>query len=176
MSTIIVALILIGIIAAVCVLLYTLDKKQKRQTMRELHLRFSRLGTENKLTFCSQEALKDLLIGLDGIQRKLLVLKRQDKNTFHSFAVDLATVKSCSVKRYYGTINSSELKTKKLEQYLEKITLHFEFAGDIPAKEILFYKHFDHHVVEVPELEKKAKHWEMALSKLLTPTKKVAWE
>jgi hypothetical protein len=174
MSTIFVAVVLVGLVAAVCILLVSLDKKQKRKVMRELHLRFSRLGTENKLTFSSQEALKDLLIGLDGIQRKLLVLKRQDNNTFHSFAVDLGNVKSCSVKKYYGTINSGGLKTKKLEQYLEKITLHFEFAGGSPAKEILFYKHFDHHLVEIPELEQKARHWELMLSKLLTPTKKVA--
>lgn len=174
MSTILVAVILVGIVVAVCVLLVTLDQKQKRKSLRELHLRFSRLGTENKLTFSSQETLKDLLLGLDGIQRKLLVLKKQDSTTFHSFVVDLATVKSCSVKKHYGNINSGELKTKTLEQYLEKITLHFELGGSTPAKEIVFYKHFDHHLVEIPELEQKARHWELMLSKLLAPARKVA--
>lgn len=174
MSTIIVAAILVGIILVAGVLFVRLDKKQKRKAMNQLHQRFSRLGTENDLRFSSQESFNDFLLGLDGVHRKLLVLKNLDETVFHSFIVDLNEVKSCSVRKSYGTINGGELKTKKLEQYLEKIVLRFEFINGNPPKEVPFYRHVDNHIYEVGELEQKAKDWEVMLSKMLTPMKKIA--
>lgn len=151
-----------------------LDSKQKRKAMNQLRQRFSQLGIKHQLNFSSQETLRDLWMGLDGIQRKLLVLKRQDKDALHSFIIDLNHVSSCSVKKHYGTIQSGELRTKKLEQYLEKIALQFSFTNGQPPREIPFYRHFENALHESRELEQKARDWEAILSKLHAPLKKIA--
>jgi len=173
MSTVVVAVILLVVIVAICVLLEGMAKKQKRKTMRTIHERFSRLGAKYSLNFTGQEELNDLLIGFDGIQRKLLVLKTRANTIYHSFVIDLNEIKSCSVKKQYGGIAGGELKTRKLSEYLECILLHFEFK-DKPPKEICFYHHVDNHLSECWEREQKANNWKTILSKLSTASQKIA--
>lgn len=172
MSTLIVAAILIGSVAVVCFLLISIHNKHKREAMNNLLKHFSRLGAENGLNFSSQELLKNSILGLDGVHRKILVVTKEE-NLTGSFIIDLNQVKNCTVKKVYGTINVGDLKKGKLDQYLERIILHFEMNGK-PSVEIIFYKHFDNHVYETQELEQKARHWETILSKMQTPLKNIA--
>ncbi len=172
MSTFIVAAIVIGSVAVVCFLLISIHNKHKREAMNNLLKHFSQLGTENGLNFSSQELLKNCILGLDGVHRKILVVTKEEDFT-GSFIIDLNQVKNCTVKKIYGMINVGDLKNHKLDQYLEKIILHFELHGK-PSVEIVFYKHFDNHVYETLELEQKARHWETILSKMQTPLKNIA--
>lgn len=172
MSTLLIAAIIIGSIAAICFLLVSIHNKHKREAMNNLLKNFHEAGTENGLSFSSQEVLKNSILGLDGVHRKILVVMQKDN--FHSSSViNLNEVKNCSVKKIYGTLNSGDLKNNKTEPYLEKIVLHFEMNGK-PSSEIVFYQHFDNHIYETQELEQKAKHWEAILSKMQTPLKKIA--
>jgi hypothetical protein len=172
MSTFIVAVILIGSVVAICLLLISIHNKHKRKAMNQLLKHFSQLGTENNLSFSSQEVLKNCILGLDGVRRKALVVTRED-DFFGSFIIDLEQVKNCTVKKIYGSINVGDLKNRKLEQYLEKIVLHIDLH-EKPPVEIVFYRHFDNHTYETIELEQKAKHWEIILSKMQTPLKNIA--
>lgn len=172
MSTIIVAIILVGSVAAICFLLISIHNKQKRSAMNRLLKHFSQLGTGNDLNFSSQEVLNNCILGVDGIHRKVLVVTRED-GFFSSFIVDLNRIKTCSVKKIYGTIRAGDLKSHKLEQYLEKITLHFEMA-DGTSVQIPFYKHFENPIHESSALEQKARHWETILSKMQMPLKNIA--
>ena len=141
--------------------------------MNQLLHHFSQTGSQHNLSFSGQEILKDVVIGLDGVHRKLLVMERLPGDAFNSFVIDLNEAKSCSVKKEYGTINGGDLKVQRLEQYLQRITLHFALC-DKPPAEVVFYKHFENHIYEIAELESKAKHWEAILSKMLAPMKKIA--
>jgi len=172
MSTIIVAAILVASLAAICFFLVSIHNKHKREAMNQLLSHFNYLGIQHNLSFSSQEALKDCMLGLDGIHRKMLVVTRED-GVFDSFIIDLTQIKNCSVKRVYGTIKAGDLKSRKLEQYLEKIVLHFDLKNK-PAVEIVFYKHFDNHIYEIMEMDQKAKAWETVLSKMFLPVKKIA--
>jgi hypothetical protein len=172
MSTILVAAILVGSVVAICLLLISIHNKHKREVMNNLFKHFSQLGTENNLSFSSQEVLNHCVLGLDGINRKILVVTKED-GFFSSFITDLNEVRNCSVKKIYGTIKVGDLKNHKLDQYLQKIVLHFELNRKPPV-EIVFYKNFDNHVYETKELEQKAKHWEAILSKMQTPAKSIA--
>jgi hypothetical protein len=172
MSTFIVAAIIIGSVIAICLILISVHNKHNRQAMNQLLNHFSRLGVENNLNFSSQEILKNGILGVDGVRRKVLVVTRED-DLLGSFIIDLKEVKNCTVKKNYGTINAGDLKNRKMEQYLEKIVLHFDL-NDKPPVEILFYKHFDSHIFEALELEQKARHWETIFSKLQTPLEKIA--
>ena len=128
---------------------------------------FSRLGSKHSLAFSSQEILKDGIMGLDGIKRKLLVLSGIKKGTFKESIIDLNEVISCSVKKYYGRIKANGLKKKKLEQYLERMVLHFGFRSEKGTAHIQFYNKTDNDLNELPELEQKAGKWREMLSKML---------
>jgi len=132
--------------------------------MNNLFRHFSQLGTQNNLNFSSQELLHNCILGLDGVNRKILVVTRED-NFYSSFIVDLDEIKKCTVIKVYGTIAAGSLKAGRIEQYLEKIALNFELHGK-PSIEIVFYKNLDSHIYEAQELEQKAKHWETILSKM----------
>jgi hypothetical protein len=172
MSTYLVAAIIIGSVAGICFLLIRINNKSNREAMNKLLKYFSQLGTENDLNFSSQELLKDCVLGLDGVQGKILVVQRED-GFFGSFIVNLRQVKNCSVKKIFRSINAGDLKKAKLEQFLERIVLHFDL-NDNSTAEVVFYKHFDNHPMEVIELEQKAKKWDAILSKMQIPSKNTA--
>jgi hypothetical protein len=172
MSTIVVAAILVGSVVTICLLLISIHNKHKREAMNNLLRYFSQKGTENNLNFSSQEILNNCVLGIDGVKRKILVVIREE-GFYSSFVADLNEVKNCTVKKIYGTIKVGDLKNHKLDQYLEKIVLHFELNSKPPV-EIVFYKNVDNHIYETQELEQRAKHWEAILSKMQTPIKNIA--
>jgi hypothetical protein len=167
MSTIIIAAIIICSIVSVCVLLVSIHNKEKRIAMNNILKYFNQLGKENGLSFSGNEFLKNCIIGLDGLNRKLLVVTKED-GYYGSILIDLKLVKNCSVKKIFGSINRGGLKSNKLEEFLEKIILHFEIYNK-PSVDIVFYTHFENHIYESIDLEKKARHWETILSKMRTP-------
>ncbi len=169
MSTILVAAILVGSVVAICIFLISIHNKHKREAMNHLLNQFSQAGTENNLSFSSQEVLNNSVLGLDGLNRKILVVRKQD-HEYTSLIIDLNEVQTCVVKKLYGTIKSDSYKEGKLEQYLEQIVLHFDLGGK-PSVEIVFYKNFENHVYEIMELEQKARRWEVILSKMNTDLK-----
>jgi hypothetical protein len=172
MSTIIIAAIIICSIIAVCLLLVSIHNKEKRIEMNNIPKYFNQLGRENGLSFSSNEFLKNSILGLDGLNRKILVVTKED-GYYGSFLIDLNQVKNCTVKKIFGTINGGDLKSQKLEQFLQKIILHFEVYNK-PTLEIVFYTHLENHIYESLELEKKARHWEAILSKMRTPMQNTA--
>lgn len=172
MSTLLVAAIIVGLVVGVCLLLVSIHNKHKREAMNNMLKHFSQLAMENNLNFSSQEVLKNSILGLDGINRKIIVVSKEE-DFYTSLLIDLTEVKDCTVKKIYGTIKVGDLKSHKLEQYLEKIILHFDLLHKPPV-EIVFYKNIHNHVYETQELEQKAKHWEAILSKMKTPLKNIA--
>ena len=175
MSTIIVAAILILIIISICLILVSINNKDRRKTTSELLNHFNKLGTENNLSFSSEEILQDCIIGLDGIQRKLLILKKIDEGKHDSLVVDLNDVKSCSKKKIYRSINIGTEKREKFENQIDKIVLVFDFIDDRQPIHISFFDPVTNHIFAMQELEQKAKNWETILTKLLnTDLRKIA--
>ena len=174
MSSLIVAILLIAFVAVCCLLFVFISNKRKNKAMNHLLNKISEVGTENKLSFSSHEILKDSIIGADGIRRKILFLKKLDFETYEHYLIDLDDVKSCSVKKIYGSIKAGKKNERALEQYLENIFLHFEFNNRDPF-DISFYDHVENNIYQLKEMESKAKHWEVILSKMLkASTKKIA--
>ncbi|MFL5786750.1 MAG: hypothetical protein ACJ748_01745 [Flavisolibacter sp.] len=169
MSTIIIAAIIVGSVVFISLLLISIHNKEKRIAMNNLLKYFNQLGTENDFNISSQEILNSCILGLDGVHRKILVVTKED-GYLGSFIIDLNQVKTCLIKKIYGTINQDDLKKHKMDQFLEKITLHFDLNNK-PSVEIVFYNHFENHIYEAYELEQKAKHWEIILSKMKAPLK-----
>ena len=96
--------------AAVCLLYVVIRKHQKQKRMRQVLQQFSLLGSEYDLSFSSQEVLANCVIGLDGINRKLLVMIRVRMHRCHKAIIHLNEVKKCSLKKVYGAIYTGDLK------------------------------------------------------------------
>ena len=142
--------------------------------MNQFLTRFSELGSLNNLTFSSQEIFQNSAIGLDGVHRRLLILSGRNETTASNKLLHLTEVKSCSVKKQYGTINAG-FKYNKLERHLEKLSLCFEFKDNRDPVEVNFFDHITGDVYQLKDMEKKAKHWEAILSKMLkSPLKEAA--
>ena len=175
MSTIIVAAIIISVIISISLKLVSINNKQRKKTSTELLNHFSKLGTENKLSFSSQEILENCIIGLDGIQRKLLILKKIDKDENDSILLDLNEVKKCSKKNIYTRVNIGTSKKERFENHLDKIVLDFDFIDNRQPVQILFFEPITNHIFAMLELEQKAKKWETILSQIAnTGLKKIA--
>src|SRR5215203_650682 len=174
MSSLIVAGILIAFVAICCLLFVFINNQHKNKAMSRLLNIITEVGSEKNLSFSSHEILKNTIIGADGIQRKILIVKKLNFETYEDFLIDLDEVKSCSVKKTYGSIKAGQANGKNLEQYLQNIFLHFEFHDKDPF-DILFYDHTENNIYQLKEMELKAKQWEMFLSKMLkAPSKKIA--
>jgi hypothetical protein len=167
MSTIIVASILVGAVIVICGLLISVADKQKVKKRNQLLNRFSELGTIHNLSFSSQEVLNNSIIGLDGINRKILVLSQIDNSLFDDQVVDLNEVKNCTVKKYHVNIEADDAKNKRMEAYLEKLVLHFEFYTENEPVEVVFYNHIHHNIYHLADIEQKADYWRQILTKML---------
>jgi hypothetical protein len=175
MSTIIVAAIIISVIISISLKLVSINNKQRKKTSTELLNHFSKLGTENNLSFSSQEILENCIIGLDGIQRKLLILKKIDKDEYDSILLDLNEVRKCSKKNIYTRVNIGTSKKERFENHLDKIVLDFDFIDNRQPVQILFFEPITNHIFAMLELEQKAKKWETILSQIAnTGLKKIA--
>ena len=139
--------------------------------MKQIFNRLSELGIKNNLRFSSQELLENAVIALDGMQGKLLVINGIAKDKYDEALIDLDELKSCSLKKEYGSIRVGDLKKRKLEQLLNKISLHFEFRNNKEPVDVPFYEHSEADNLNVSEMELKAKHWGIILSKMLRKSK-----
>jgi hypothetical protein len=171
MSSIIVAAVFTGVIIAICLLVIAIANKQKEKKMNQLMKRFSELGTAHNLSFSSQEVFNNSVIGLDGINRTLLILTHMDNISVDDYVVGLDEVKNCTVKKYYGNIKPGDLKKRKLQTFLERIALRFEFNDGKDPVEAALYNHTDNHGHHPGNIEKKARQWQQILSKMLKRVK-----
>ena len=166
-------MVLLVIIAGCCTLLVIFHNQQKRKMMSKVLNLLSRVGSQYNLSFSSQEILKRCAFGLDGLHRKILVMKN-GSDELHAKIIDLNEVSACSVKKTFGSIDAGELQNKNLEQYLQKIVLQFEFRNNKLPVEIPFFDREEQNLYPLPTIEKKAKHWQTILTKMIVPMKNTA--
>lgn len=168
MSTAIVAIIIISVLVFIVALLVVLNNRDRKKVTLELLERFSRLAMQHNLSFSSQEILENAIIGVDGIQRKVLFISRSGSEKYESILVDLHDVKSCSVRNVYRSVNVATGKEKKLEQLLDRIVIEFEKKYGGEPVQITFFQQMVNHFSLMKELEQKAKNWQSMLSKLIS--------
>lgn len=175
MSTIIIAAILISVIISISLILVSINHNHRQRSATELLKHFSKLGTKNNLSISSQEILENCLIGLDETQRKLLVLKKIDKDRYDSLLLDLNEVKSCSKKKIYRTVNIATGKKEEFKNQFDKIVIAFDFKDNRQPVHVVFFEAMINHILAMQELEQKAKNWETTLAKIVnTDLKKIA--
>jgi len=124
------------------------------------------LATGLRFSFSKELILLNKIIGLDTRRRKLFILKKSNNRPVCCI-VDLRDIQNCSVKKTYGSIVAGGLQRKKLEEYLDTISLHLGFKNRKEQIIINFYETGYNSVTELPGLEITAKHWGRIVSNLL---------
>lgn len=170
MSSVITAAIIIGIIILILFILISIHNREKKKKTNALVAHFNQSGVENNFSFSCQEILKNCIIGVDGLKRKLLVLEYGgEENRKQIHIIDLNKIKNCGLQKTFSTVAEAE-KGKASELYLEKIQLKFEYANHNLPVEVVFYDHIRNHIYEISELEQKAKDWQNILNKIIAPS------
>lgn len=166
MSTLLVALIIIAIIAGISFfLIYTSKQHQKKKTTKLLST-CNHIALEHNLNFSSQEVSTSRVIGVDGISRKLLLVEYKGEELVHTL-IHLEDVKKCLVKKNFNQLSITTGGSKG-ESYLQSITVELSFWKNRDSFEISFYDNISNHIYEISELEYKARDWEKMLTKLLS--------
>ena len=151
------------VIAIILVHMDTLDERRQKAA---LFYQFSQLGSRYGLSFTSQERLQQRIIGLDALKRKILVFELTDSPP-DWYLINLNDVKGCAVKKIYGSIDAGSLDRQRIDSYLEIIALEFFFKDGAPTLALPFYRKLQNDVEEIPELDQKARGWEVMLGKML---------
>jgi len=164
MSTIIVAAILIISTILIFLIFIYINKKNERDRNETFLTLFSKAGTKYGLSFSSQQILRNKIIGLDGLQNKLLMYQFENNNII---CIDLAKVKSCTVTKEYDSVNMGTEKKSKIEKQLRSININFDFKSSLQPVAIPFYDSNINSIYEMAPLNAKAEDWQILLSKLL---------
>jgi hypothetical protein len=134
------------------------------------YLYLSKWGSAFNLSFSSHEILGNKIIGLDGIKRKILVAEKNNESG-RPYIIELAKVTAITVKKIYNSIKAGALKTRRIEEFLESILLQFEYANEKDAIVLPFYERKLNEIQDLRGLEKKARNWQMILSKIAATQK-----
>ena len=134
------------------------------------YLQLRKLGSTFNLSFSSQDILSNKIIGLDGIKRKLLVAEKNNELN-PPYIIELAKVTAITVKKIYNSIKAGELKTRRIKEFLESILLQFQYGNEKDPIVLPFYERKINKIHDLPRLEKKARNWQMILSKIATTQK-----
>ena len=164
MATIIFLLIVVAETVIYILILFAMKHRNIRFDKIK-YLQLSELGSKFSLSFSSHELLGNKIMGLDGINKKLLVLEQTDGQS-HSYIIDLDEAKAITVKKIYSSIKAGELKKRRIEEFLKSIQLQFEFRNGKEDIVLPFYESKIDNVDDLPGLERKTKNWQMVLSKM----------
>lgn len=158
------AIVIAGTIASVWILIVINKKNSRNKTALLLNI-FNRQAAAQGLSLSGQEILNDHIIGLDGIQQKMLVYNFGEQPVFTSIA--LGDVKECSVLKEFETVSYGSSKKPVEELELRYIFLQFKYKQKAPDSFIPFYNNRINSIYEKALLEEKAQHWQLLLSKML---------
>ncbi len=169
MYTIIIAIVIVAVVAFIIFGLVSIHNRQTRKTVADLLSRFEEAALKENLKFSKKEILGNLIIGLDDVNKKLMIFKRAG-DEYHSQVIDLNEVKDCSKRKVYLKIDVNTRKSEKYENYVEEIVLSFSIPLQLKHENVSFYDSGVHGLRDLAEAEQKATEWETTLRKLLLKT------
>ncbi len=119
----------------------------------------------NTSSFLSQDDVGVKVIALDAHKRKLLYFKRT-ANASSCLLIDLRHLEKCSVRKEYNNINAGDLKTRKLQSFIENIFLNIGFKDGSDLIALRLYEAKTDGQQDVAQIEVKARKWEMIVQNL----------
>ena len=129
------------------------------------YVQLSELGSRFNLSFSGQLTLSNSIIALDGVKKSLLVFET-NKPLNQAYVIELKKVAAITVKKMYGSIRPGELKNKKIDEFLKRIDLQFEYEDNNKTIVLPFYERETDDRRDLQELERYAGNWQVMLSKI----------
>jgi len=127
----------------------------------------SKFGSKFNLSFSSYEILSNKILGLDGIKRKLLVAEKNNELDC-LYILELSNLSAITVKKIYNSIKVGDLKNRRIEEFLQFVLLQFEYGNEKEPIVLPFYESKINEIHDLPRLERKARNWQILLSKMAT--------
>ncbi|MDQ6903161.1 MAG: hypothetical protein M3139_09140 [Bacteroidota bacterium] len=141
--------------------------KNEKKEKQNLCLRLSEEGTANNLVFCSQEIFHNMVIGFDGIHRKIMMLEKSE-NKYNCSVISLDEVQNCELITSCIDYQKEDRNKSQAKDDLQAIELHFEFKNHAQPASIIFYDSLRNSKRELLLLKAKAEYWSEMFSKMLT--------
>lgn len=163
MSTLIVSLVIIAGVVLLIMGFGFINKRNRKSKEQKFINLFNKAGEENGLSFSSQEVLRNKIIGLDGLNRKFVVVNENEV----SRVISIDDVRKCSMQKNLETYTRTDEKSSGYEMFVKSIFLQFDFKDKRPAETIVFYDNLLQPQAEEKQMEAKAKDWEIILSKMI---------
>ena len=167
MLTIFYIVLLVTIVFLPLLLLHWFDRGRKISNEKSLLRQLSEVGLAQNLSFSCQEIIGTRVFGLDGRNRKLIVVEKLSFGDFRKTVVDLDDVTGCMVEKevagdvddLFGAVNMAPVTS---------LSLQLLRTNQAPL-DIVFYSGNENVFEDIKQLEKKAHYWEAILSKLILP-------
>lgn len=141
-------------------------KERVRKRLERLVTFFNRLSRAYNLSLSNKEILKDVVIGLDETQKKLLIVQyRKDNYDWH--LVKLENVSDCSIRKDHRNINVDSIKGRRFDEYLNKVLLQVILKDSTEKIEVPFYVFGKNHMAEANDLTEKAIYWKSLVSNVM---------
>ncbi|MEP7278576.1 MAG: hypothetical protein ABI813_08040 [Bacteroidota bacterium] len=130
------------------------------------YMQISQLGTRFNLSFSGYEKIGNKIMAFDGVRRKLLIIDAADSSEKYDI-IELNEISKISIKKIFNSIEAGELKKRSLEQFIKNICLQFNFRNRLHSVVLSFYDRENDSITEALPLEKKARNWQILLSKII---------
>lgn len=95
---------------------------------KSVYLQISELGSKFNLSFSDHWVFNNKIIALDAVKKQLLVFET-NKTSNQSYVIELNKVAAVTVKKAYSSIRAGELKNKRIEAFLQRIDVQFEYSN-----------------------------------------------
>ena len=147
--------IAVVLILLILVIMHNNQIKASRKSMLSF---FRDIAAVHQLSLTGQEVLQAVVIGLDGPNKKLIVVEERNE-TYDPQVIDLLEVRTCKIKKVYTAIHSSDYKKNRPEDYLKSIALELDFKARRSPVAVFFYRNEQNSVHEIAELEVRVRNW-----------------
>ena len=170
MSSVFIALILIGCIAAAVAFFVFISSRASKKRKAGFILSFDKASEKFGLDFSIQLFLPKHALALDKTKGMFLHVEEKETGLEDSL-IDLRHVKSCKARKIHE-YSQGEKGRERPEETLNTIVLELQFIDQQKSVSITFYDHFVNNIHDIADMETKAKEWENLISaNLLTEQK-----
>lgn len=162
MSSVFIALILIGCIAAAVAFFVFISSRASKKRKAGFIRSFNKTSEKFGLDFSIQLFLPKHAIGLDKTNRMFLHVEEKETG-LEDTLIDLRQVKSCKARKIHE-YSQLEKGKERPEETLNNIVLELQFHDLQKPVSITFYDHFINNIHDIADMETKAKEWENLVS------------
>jgi len=166
MSHLFIAALIVLTVIGILLILVIMHNNQLKSSRNSMLSFFRDIASVHNLSFTGQEVLRALVLGLDGPNRKLVIVEEKNQ-TYDPQIIDLSDVNACRIKKVYTAIHSNDYKKNRPEDYLRSIALELDLKDRRSPVVVFFYKNEQNSIHEIKELETRVRNWETMLSKML---------